>query len=180
MKFFWGGLGFNIYSSLRSHQYRRLIKYLYLELHIVKQEGYRQWSRPWSHARIVEAGRTVGPTGCGRASSDPRKSGTTKDECGVQEGLMRYGWRSLGHPRVTGAARTGRSRQKKAYSQAGRALQRNKSFARLRRRRRRRNCALARSLACCRSSLGRSFSSSLPFWFQTVTASELCLLVRFS
>ncbi len=32
-----------------------------------------------------------GPTGCRRASSDPRKSGTTKDECGVQEGLMRYG-----------------------------------------------------------------------------------------
>ncbi|CAK9219032.1 unnamed protein product [Sphagnum troendelagicum] len=49
---------------------------------------------------------------------------------------------------VTGAARTGRSRQKNAYSQAGRALQRNKIFARLRRRRRRRrNCALARSLA---------------------------------
>ncbi len=56
-------------------------------------------------------------------------------------------WVGGGPPQVvTGAARTGRSPQKKAYSQAGRALQRNKSFARLRRRRRR-NCALARSLA---------------------------------
>jgi hypothetical protein len=27
----------------------------------------------------------------GRNGSRPEKSGTTKDECGVQEGLMRYG-----------------------------------------------------------------------------------------
>ncbi len=64
-------------------------------------------------------------------------------------------WVGGGPPQVvTGAARMGRSRQKKAYSQAGRALQRNKSFARLRRRRR--NCALARSLARVLSLFSRS------------------------
>jgi hypothetical protein len=62
----------------------------------------------------------------------------------VDEIRMKKSW---AHPRVTAAARTGRSRQKKAYSQARRALQRNKSFARLWRRRRRKNYVLARSLA---------------------------------
>jgi hypothetical protein len=77
-------------------------------LHIVKEE----WGRP--NEAAPEAGRAVCPTGCGRASSDPRKSGTTKDECDVQEGLMRYGWRSLGRtpgwPEPPGRVGHGRKR----------------------------------------------------------------------